>query len=147
MMTAQPYNRFVFVSWSWHLSCNGNQALWKIWKETALIELWSYYIDILAFEPGKLCPGVGILFGFSTRGPEFYTEKLTPVRGFRRKKLVARGMVTGQIDTCITNRVTWSVLEIRSPHFYARPSQDRAVRKRSGFVFPSTDRVTRLVNR
>ena len=46
-----------------------------------------------------------------------------------------------------TNRVTRSVLEIRSPHFYARPSQARAVRKRSGFVFPSTDRVTRLVNR
>ena len=21
-MTAQPYNRFVFVSWSWHLLCN-----------------------------------------------------------------------------------------------------------------------------
>ena len=40
-----------------------------------------------------------------------------------------------------------SALEIRSPHFYARPSQARAVRKRSGFVFPSTDRVTRLVNR
>ena len=26
-MIAEPYNRFVFVSWSWHLSCNGNQAL------------------------------------------------------------------------------------------------------------------------
>ena len=46
-----------------------------------------------------------------------------------------------------TNRVTRSVLEIRSPHFYARPSQARAVRKGSDFVFPSTDRVTRLVNR
>ena len=46
-----------------------------------------------------------------------------------------------------TNQVTRSVLEIRSPHFYARPSQARAVQKRSGFVFPSTDRVTRLVNR
>ena len=37
--------------------------------------------------------------------------------------------------------------EIRSPHFDARPSQARAARKRSGFVFPGTDRVTRLVNR
>ena len=46
-----------------------------------------------------------------------------------------------------TNRVTRSVLEIRSPHFYARPSQARAVQKQSGFVFPSTDQVTRLVNR
>ena len=26
-MTAQSYNRFVFVSWSWYLPCNGNQAL------------------------------------------------------------------------------------------------------------------------
>ena len=25
--TAQPYNCFVFVSWSWRLPCNGNQAL------------------------------------------------------------------------------------------------------------------------
>ena len=46
-----------------------------------------------------------------------------------------------------TNRVTRSVLEIRSPHFYAQPEQARAVGKRSGFVLPSTDRVTRLVNR
>ena len=47
----------------------------------------------------------------------------------------------------LTDRVTRSVLEIRSPHFYARPSQARAARKRSGFVFPSRDRVPRLVNR
>ena len=46
-----------------------------------------------------------------------------------------------------TNRVTRPVLEIRSPHFYARSSQARAVQKRSGFVFLSTDRITRLVNR
>ena len=26
-MTAQPYNRFVFVSWLWHLPYNGKQAL------------------------------------------------------------------------------------------------------------------------
>ena len=26
-MTAQPYNRFVFVSWSWRVPCNGNQAI------------------------------------------------------------------------------------------------------------------------
>ena len=45
-----------------------------------------------------------------------------------------------------TNRVTRSVLEIRSPHFYVRLSQARAVQKSLGFVFPSTDRVTRLVN-
>ena len=48
----------------------------------APIELWSYFIDILAFELGKLCPGVGILFRFPARGPEFCTEKLSPGRGF-----------------------------------------------------------------
>ena len=48
----------------------------------------------------------------------------------------------------LTNRVILSVREIRSPHFYARPSQARAVQKGSGFVFPRLpDRVTRLVNR
>ena len=53
----------------------------------------------------------------------------------------------GPSNKRFTNRVTLSVLEIRSPHFYARPSQARAVRKRSSFVFPGTERVTRLVNR
>ena len=24
--TAQPYNRFSFVLWSWYLPCNGNQV-------------------------------------------------------------------------------------------------------------------------
>ena len=36
------------------------------------IELWSYFIDILAFELGKLCQGVGILFRFfRPRGRSF----------------------------------------------------------------------------
>ena len=50
-------------------------------------------------------------------------------------------------DKRFTNRVTQSVLQIRSPHFYSRPSPAQAVQKRSGYVFPSTDRVTLLVNR
>ena len=33
-------------------------------RKYALIELWSCFIDILAFELGKLFPGVGILFHF-----------------------------------------------------------------------------------
>ena len=37
---------------------------WKIWKETAFIELCSFSIDLLAFEQGKLCPGVGIFVSF-----------------------------------------------------------------------------------
>ena len=55
-----------------------NGQLWKIWKETALIELWSYFIDILAFEPGKLCPGVGILFRFFRPGGRSFALKSCP---------------------------------------------------------------------
>ena len=51
-------------------------------RKYAHIELWSYFIDILAFELDKLCPGVGILFHFSDPGPEFCTEKLSLGRGF-----------------------------------------------------------------
>ena len=56
---------------------------WKIWKETAFIELCSFFIDFLAFEQGKLCPGVGIFVSFFlTWGPEFCTEKLSRGWGF-----------------------------------------------------------------
>ena len=39
-------------------------------RKYALIELWSYFIDILAFELGKLYPGVrwGFCFVFSDPG-------------------------------------------------------------------------------
>ena len=35
-MTAQPCNRVVFVSWSWHLLFNGNQALSSISNKDVL---------------------------------------------------------------------------------------------------------------
>ena len=79
-----------------------NGQLWKIWKETAFIELCSFFIDLLAFELGKLCPGVGIFVSFfSTRGPEFCTESCPRGGGFDGKNSGPGGMVTGQIDTCI----------------------------------------------
>ena len=37
-------------------------------KLVAFIELCSFFFDILAFELGKLCPGVGILFCFFDPG-------------------------------------------------------------------------------
>ena len=41
-------------------------------------------------------PEVGILFrSFDPGGPEFCTEKLSPGRGFLRKKLVAWGSARG----------------------------------------------------
>ena len=66
--------------------------LWKIWKETAFIELCSFFIDLLAFELGKLCPGVGILVSFfSTPGARVLHWKAVPGVGISTKKLVAQG--------------------------------------------------------
>ena len=45
-----------------------NGQLWKIWKETAFIKLCAFFIDLLAFELGKLCPGVGIFASFFNPG-------------------------------------------------------------------------------
>ena len=47
----------------------------------APIELWSYFIDILAFELGILCPGVGILFRFSGPGGRSFALKSCPRGG------------------------------------------------------------------
>ena len=71
------------------------------------MELWSYFIDILAFEQGKLCPGVGILFRFLDPGAGVLHWKAVPEAGIMMKKINGPGvspggMVTGQVDTCIT---------------------------------------------
>ena len=50
-------------------------------RKYALIELWSYFIDILAFELGKLCPGVGILFRFFRPGGRSFAMKSCPPGG------------------------------------------------------------------
>ena len=83
----------------------------KIWKETAFKELCSFFIDLLAFKLGKLCPGVGILFRFFDPGTGVLHLRAVPGGDSDRKKLVARGsargggeIVTGQIDTCIIIR-------------------------------------------
>ena len=41
----------------------------------------------------------------------------------------------------LLNRFTYSVPEIQSPHFYARPSQARAIQKKTDILFPSTDQA------
>ena len=51
----------------------------EIWKETALR---FFFINILAFKWANYVRGWGFCFVFSTRGPEFGTEKLSPRRGF-----------------------------------------------------------------
>ena len=84
--------------------------LWKIWKETAFIELCSFFIDLLAFELGKLCPGVGIFVSFFRLGGRSFALKSCPGDGdFDGKNQWPRGqpggMVTGQIDTCITHKL------------------------------------------
>ena len=54
-----------------------NGQLWKIWKETAFIKLCSFFIDLLEFELGKLCPGVGIFASFFDPGAGILTEKIS----------------------------------------------------------------------
>ena len=55
--------------------------LWKIWKETAFIKLCSSFIDLLAFELGKLCPGVGIFASFFRPGDRSFALKSCPGGG------------------------------------------------------------------
>ena len=50
-------------------------------RKYSLIELLSYFIDILAFELGKLCPGVGILFRFFLSGDRSFALKSCPRGG------------------------------------------------------------------
>ena len=54
---------------------------WKIWNETAFIELCSFFIDLLAFEQGKLCPGVGIFVSFFWPGGRSFVLKSCPGGG------------------------------------------------------------------
>ena len=50
-------------------------------RKHAPIEIWSSFIDILAFELGKLCPGVGILFRFFQPGGQSFALKGCPRGG------------------------------------------------------------------
>ena len=56
----------------------------------------NYFIDILAFEPGKLCSGVGILFRFLRPGAWSFALKSCP-RGmdFDETNLWPRGQPWG----------------------------------------------------
>ena len=47
-------------------------------RKYAPIELWSYFIDILAFEPGKLCPGVEKFVSFFRPGGRSFALKSCP---------------------------------------------------------------------
>ena len=80
---------------------------WKIWKETAFIEVCSFFRWYLAFELVKLCLGVGNLLHFCDPETGVLYWKTVPRVGILMEKLVAQwlapgggGMVTVQIDTC-----------------------------------------------
>ena len=72
-----------------------NGQLWKMWRETALIELCSFFIDILAFELGKLCPGVGILFRFFHSGTGVLHRKAVPGAEILTEKISGPGVSPG----------------------------------------------------
>ena len=58
-----------------------NGQLWKIWKETALIELWSYFIDVLAFRTRQIMPRGGDFVSFSRSGGQSFALKSCPRGG------------------------------------------------------------------
>ena len=58
-----------------------NGQLWKIWKETVFIELCSFFIDLLALEQDKLCPGVGIFVSFFPPGGRGFALRSCPGGG------------------------------------------------------------------
>ena len=53
----------------------------EIWKETAFIELCSFFIDLLAFELGKFCPGVVTFVSFFQPGGRSVALKSCPRGG------------------------------------------------------------------
>ena len=65
--------------------------LWKIWKETAFIELCSFFIDLLAFRLGKLCLGLGIFVSFFDPGPGVLRWKAVPGAGILTEKICGPG--------------------------------------------------------
>ena len=67
-------------------------------RKYAPVELWSYFIDILAFELGKLCPGVGILFGFSDPGAGVLHWKAVPGAGILMEKISGPAVSPGGGD-------------------------------------------------
>ena len=69
--------------------------LWKIWKETAFIKLCSIFIDLLAFELGKLCPGVGIFASFFRPGAGVLHCKAVLGVGILTKKISGLGVSPG----------------------------------------------------
>ena len=70
-----------------------NGQLWKVCKQTALIELCSFFIDII--QTRQIMPRVGFCFPLSTRGPEICTEKLSPGWGFQDGKVSGSGVSGG----------------------------------------------------
>ena len=78
----------------------------KFGKKLLFIELGSFFIDVLAFELGKLCPGLGIFVSFFWPRGRSFALKSCPGGGDFDGKISGPavspgGMVTGQIDTCI----------------------------------------------
>ena len=80
-------------------------------ERNCFYKLYSFFIDLLAVELGKLCPGVGIFASFFQSGGRSFALKSCPGGGDFDGKISCPGispggggegeMVTGQIDTCI----------------------------------------------
>ena len=78
-MTAQPYNRFVYVPWSCHLTCNGNQALGKpglsnYARSLLYCDLQRIVIESFAVTDMTTVAGV-VLFRSESKGNVFHASE------------------------------------------------------------------------
>ena len=82
--------------------------------------------------PSFRCSALNIVKIWQNFCPVLFLENLAPYQTMYRscKKVFFVWKMMIPYNQQFTNWVTRSVLEIRSPHFRARPSQPRAVRKR-----------------
>ena len=65
--------------------------------------MFLFDIDILAFEPRKLCPGVGILFRFLDPGARVLHRKAVPRVGILTERISGLGISLGGMVTALAN--------------------------------------------
>ena len=67
----------------------------KFGKKLLFIKLCSFFIDLLAFELGNLCPGVGIFASFFQPGGQSFALKSCPRGGILTEKISGPGVSQG----------------------------------------------------
>ena len=79
-------------------------TLFSWWKKIGKFGKKLYFLDILAFEPGKLCLGVGFCFIFFNPVARVLHWKAVPGAGILTKNIIGQGVSWGGGDS---NRSNW----------------------------------------